>query len=62
MKISDYFVLYLRGLVGYWLRKRIIHVVMYNAGSNPVRSILFFAKDFFSRALKRALYFNFVSH
>ena len=54
MKISDYFVLYLRGRVGYWLRKRIIHIVMYNAGSNPVRSILFLQR-IFSQELLRGL-------
>ena len=42
--------------MGYWLRKRIIHIVMYNARS---KHPFFFGKGFFfSRALKRALYFT----
>ena len=53
MQISDDFVVYVCGRVGNGLRKRVIHIAMNNAGSNPVRIIPFF---------KMALYFNFVSH
>ena len=36
IKISDGFVVYVRGRVGYGLQKRVVYIVLYNAGSNPI--------------------------